>query len=138
MVVTMASNAATRSTGGRSPGSIRRLNSTKKIAANRSRNGVSSASARSRTSPDSAMPTRNAPIAELTWTCSARPPTTRIPPITLRSSASSERAEITLLIGPPKRMAMINASVVTARATPTESVPDNSEPPTSSTPSTGR
>jgi len=61
--VTTARTAAGRSTGGISAGSVLSPKNTKKTAANRSRSGLTSVWAPSATSPDKAMPTRNAPTA---------------------------------------------------------------------------
>ena len=62
------------------PGSIDRPKNTKKIAANRSRNGPSRSWARSAAGPESISPTRNAPTAAEMPTSSERPATRNVIP----------------------------------------------------------
>ncbi len=57
------------------------------------RNGLSSVCAPSATSPDRAMPTRNAPTAAETWSCCAMPATRIVRPSTTSSSFSGSSLE---------------------------------------------
>ena len=82
-------------------GSIWKEKNRKKVAANRSRNGAISSTARSRTGPDRARPTRKAPMALDTWSCSARPPTSRVSPNTASSRASFAPGARTVLSRSP-------------------------------------
>ncbi len=94
--VTAVSRASARAgsrTGGMLAGSVCSPKKTKKTAANRSRSGLSSVCAPSATSPDSAMPTRNAPTAADTWSCCATPATRIVRPSTTSSSFSGSSLE---------------------------------------------
>ena len=76
-------------TGQMPAGSVTRPKKTKKIAANRSRSGESSCTALWATGPERAIPTRKAPTAADTLTCSANPATSMVRPSTPRSSGSA-------------------------------------------------
>ena len=87
--VTTASTTASGSIGIITAGSTMNPIETKKIAANRSRNGLSSSRTRTAVSPLRVRPTRKAPTAAETCTNSASPATSSATPST-RSSSSSE------------------------------------------------
>ena len=87
-IVTIASTTAGNSTETRADESVVRPKNTKKIAANRSRSGVSTVLAFSATLPERAMPTRNAPTAADTLTSAATPATSIVSPSTPSSSGS--------------------------------------------------
>ncbi len=114
--VTTASASAGSSTGGMLAGSVCRPKKTKNTAANRSRNGLSSVCAPSATSPDSAMPTRNAPTAADTWSCWASPATSRVRPRTTSSSFSASSVETKREMSRPYRTAVKSTSPATPSA----------------------
>lgn len=91
--VTRASARAGSRTGGMLAGSVCRPKKTKNTAANRSRSGLSRVCVPSATSPERAMPTRNAPTAADTWSCWAMPATSRVRPSTTRRSFSGSSLE---------------------------------------------
>src|SRR5205814_6924055 len=79
-VVTAPNPTANGSAGTRVAGSISSPKKKKNIAANRSRSGLTRRCDCSATEPDSAMPTRNAPIAAETWNRCATPATSSTAP----------------------------------------------------------
>lgn len=99
--VTRASSSAGSRTGGMLVGSVLSPKKTKKTAAKRSRSGLSRVCAPSAASPERAMPTRKAPTAADTWSCCARPATSRVSPRTTSSSFSGSSCETNFEITRP-------------------------------------
>ena len=138
MTVTMASNVATPSAGGMEPGSSDSPTNAKKIAANRSRSGVSSPRALSAAGPDTTMPARSAPTAAEIWTASARPAARMAIPRIVRSSASSDRLKISRLNGISTRSAIARIAATTRMATSAFPMPAIVDPPIRNAPRMGR
>ncbi len=136
--VTTASTPATAATGRRSPGSIWSPKNKKKVAAKRSRSGLTRRLARSWALPPRAMPTRKAPTAAETWSWAATPATSRVRPSTPSRRASSERLSTARLTTGPWRRATNRTTATAARAAVTETTPATRDPPASSTATTGR
>lgn len=93
MAVRTARISAGTITGGMLSGLVFSPKKTKKTAAKRSRSGTRTACAPSATSPESAMPTRNAPTAAETCNCWAIPATSSVSPSTTSSSFSGSSLE---------------------------------------------
>ena len=103
----------------RSAGSIWKEKKRKNTAAKRSRSGPTRLAARCWTGPDSARPTRKAPMAAETSSSWARPPTRRVSPKTASSSASSEPRSSNPLRWVPNRRATTRITATATRATVT-------------------
>ena len=136
--VTTASSRAGSSTGGIWAGSVESPKNTKKTAANRSRSGVSSLRAPSATSPESAIPTRNAPTAAETCNCWATPATRTVSPRTTRSSISGLSEDTARLMSRPCRSARYSTNPTVPSATSRAMLPPARPTPASIAVSSGR
>ncbi len=136
--VTTASASAGSSTGGMLEGSVCRPKKTKKTAAKRSRSGARRWCAPSATSPESAMPTRNAPTAADTCNCCASPAITSVSPSTTSSSFSGSSLETNRETSRPYRTARTRTSPATPSATARVRLPAARPDPASSAVTMGR
>ncbi len=115
--------SATPSTGGMDAGSVFRPNTTKKMAANRSRRGSSTRAAFSAVAPEMAMPSRNAPTAAETCSAEAIPATSSAAPMSVRRNTSRSLLSTTAETTFPHRRAMTRTRVTTSSETPTVPTP---------------
>ncbi len=112
-------------------GLVLRPKKTKNTAAKRSRSGLSREWAPSAASPESAMPTRNAPTAAETCNCWAMPATSRVRPSTTSSSFSGSSCDTKREMSRPYRSATKSTRPAVASATASVMLPASRPAPAS-------